>query len=64
MMLIEFLRSPRRFWQGIQEYRTDWDYEGRYVGYGPFWADGLNIDGTRVDGRPNGYRKPLWKAFR
>lgn len=47
-----FVMHPVASARGWLRARRDFDAEGRYVGDGPFWQDGLNLDGTRKDGKP------------
>jgi len=50
--IVSFLIHPVRFVRGWNSSRKDFDADGRYVGSGPFWQDGLNKNGTRKDGKP------------
>lgn len=48
---VSFLLHPVRFVRDWRYSHQNFDAEGRYVGSGPFWQDGLNEDGTRKDGK-------------
>jgi hypothetical protein len=60
--IVSFLAHPIDFTRSWQRARRDFDAEGRYVGPLPGWQDGLNEDGTRKDGKPAGYKQPLWRS--
>ena len=49
--LASLVLHPIRTVRGLIQSHRDFDAEGRYVGSGPFWQDGLNPDGTRKDGK-------------